>query len=74
MKRLISFLTIQTDSDNLDEELAEWYTYSEEPEYLWNLKAFNEKYFKQNRNILTKKRRNVFQKFVLIVYFSPIKM
>ena len=28
------------DSDSLGEELAEWYTYSEEPEFLWNLKAF----------------------------------
>lgn len=44
------FLFKYADSDTLDEELAEWYTYSEEPEYLWNIKAFNDKYFKQNRN------------------------
>lgn len=42
------FIFNYSDSDNLDEELAEWYTYSEEPEYLWNLKAFNDKYFKHN--------------------------
>lgn len=45
------FIFNYSDSDNLDEELAEWYTYSEEPEYLWNLKAFNDKYFKQNRKL-----------------------
>lgn len=31
-----------SDSDCLGEELAEWYTYSEEPEYLWNHKAFKD--------------------------------
>ncbi|CAF0731843.1 unnamed protein product [Brachionus calyciflorus] len=30
------------DSDTLDNEIAEWYTYSEEPEFVWNLNAFND--------------------------------
>lgn len=36
------FLFKYSDSDSLCEELAEWYTYSEEPEYTWNEKAFKE--------------------------------
>ena len=34
------FIYYYSDSDTLAAEIAEWYTYSEEPEFLWNLKAF----------------------------------
>ena len=42
------FIFKYADSDSLGEEIAEWYTYSEEPEYLWNEKAFNESFTKHN--------------------------
>lgn len=42
------------DSDTLDAELAEWYTYSEEPEFVWNLNAF--------KSLFTKKCKSFFGK------------
>ena len=36
------FIFKYADTDTLGEELAEWYTYSEEPEFLWNMKSFKE--------------------------------
>lgn len=38
------FIFKYADSDCLTEEIAEWYTYSEEPEYSWNQKAFQESF------------------------------
>ena len=38
------FMFKYADSDSLTEEIAEWYTYSEEPEYAWNENAFNESF------------------------------
>lgn len=38
------FVFKYADSDSLREEIAEWYTYSEEPEYLWNQNAFKESF------------------------------
>ena len=35
------FMFKYADSDSLTEEIAEWYTYSEEPEYVWNQQAFH---------------------------------
>lgn len=42
------FSFIYADSDSLANEIAEWYTYSEEPEFLWNIKAFKEAFYKQH--------------------------
>jgi hypothetical protein len=42
------FVFNYSDSDTLDAEIAEWYTYSEEPEFLWNKSAFKNILFKNN--------------------------
>ena len=42
------FIFDYSDSDSLNSELAEWYTYSEEPEFVWNAKAFRNTLFKEN--------------------------
>jgi hypothetical protein len=36
------------DSDTLNGELAEWYTYSEEPEFVWNATAFKSTLYKEH--------------------------
>jgi hypothetical protein len=38
------------DSDDLQTELAEWYTYSEEPEFVWNINAFTDVTSKKFKN------------------------
>lgn len=43
------------DSDTLDAELAEWYTYSEEPEFVWNLNAFKCLLIKKCKSIFVRK-------------------
>ena len=45
------FIFNYSDSDSLGAELAEWYTYSEEPEFLWNVKAFKKTLYKENCKI-----------------------
>lgn len=42
------FSFVYADSDSLVNEIAEWYTYSEEPEFLWNIKAFKDAFYKQH--------------------------
>ena len=44
------FLFVYADSDSLNAELAEWYAYSEEPEFVWNANAFKNNLFKKYRN------------------------
>ncbi|RNA35377.1 striatin-interacting 2 [Brachionus plicatilis] len=48
-----------SDSDTLEVELAEWYTYSEEPEFLWNLNSFKNLL---NKNYPNKKWKDLNQK------------
>ncbi len=40
MNETPDFIFNYADTDNLSAELAEWYTYSEEPEFVWNANAF----------------------------------
>ena len=42
------FIFNYSDSDSLNSELAEWYTYSEEPEFVWNAKAFKNTLYREN--------------------------
>ena len=39
------------DCDSLSNEISEWYTYSEEPEFVWNLQAFECEFKKICKNI-----------------------
>jgi hypothetical protein len=41
------FFFAYSDSDTLAAEISEWYTYSEEAEFLWNANSFKKTFFEQ---------------------------